>query len=413
MTAHRERPSKRINPSGRTVWVARYTGRDGKRKSNGSFPLKGPCRTERADGMCCAQHAIWKGYEKESDRPERLGKTVKDYAVEWFRLRPRSPRTNDTNAHRLQVVLGPFLPEQIRRETRDRARGKPPRKPIELEGKPLGDWLIEDLRPAQGKALLAILLIDQGRSARGAKNILLTLSALFTDAIDEGYTFFNPWQIKVKASDPRVRKEPRKVRIASWDEMHRLCRAAGEYEPMLRVITDCGLRLGEALGLEGRDVKLGRCDELACRIDAPHLHVRRTAHDGVITKGTKRERLRDKYEGGRVVPLPPALTEMLRALPRRLPETPMWLNPAGNVWREDTFRDDVWNPARRASGVDVSPHDCRHSWVSELRASGVDPADLAVIAGHSVAMADAVYTHALGRSYDIVSRIVGEAAGDR
>ena len=33
MTRHRrERPLKRVNPSGKTVWVARYTRTDGKRQ---------------------------------------------------------------------------------------------------------------------------------------------------------------------------------------------------------------------------------------------------------------------------------------------------------------------------------------------------------------------------------------------
>jgi len=68
---------------------------------------------------------------------------------------------------------------------------------------------------------------------------------------------------------------------------------------------------------------------------------------------------------------------------------------------------DVWAPARKASGIDATPQDFRHSHVSLLRAAGIDPADLAAVVGHSVQTADAHYTHALGRSFDAIREAVG------
>jgi integrase len=52
--------------------------------------------------------------------------------------------------------------------------------------------------------------------------------------------------------------------------MHRFAKAAGRYEAMVRVFTDCGLRLGEVLPLRGKD------------FDGETLQVRRTAHEGQI-----------------------------------------------------------------------------------------------------------------------------------
>jgi hypothetical protein len=60
---HRETPVKRINPSGRTVWVARYTGPNGRRVSAGTFKRKGPC-LEKNLADCCAQHAIDAAYQR-------------------------------------------------------------------------------------------------------------------------------------------------------------------------------------------------------------------------------------------------------------------------------------------------------------------------------------------------------------
>jgi integrase len=41
------------------------------------------------------------------------------------------------------------------------------------------------------------------------------------------------------------------------------------------------------------------------------------------------------------------------------------------------------------------PHDCRHSWVTHLRAAGIDDADLAAVAGHAVDTKLGTYTHPL------------------
>jgi len=85
----REKPIKRRSPSGEIVWMARYTGRDGKRhiakptwnRGKGTFRRK-------AD----AQKAIDEAYGL-SDRPDTLG----DYAANWTERLPRSePPTQRT-----------------------------------------------------------------------------------------------------------------------------------------------------------------------------------------------------------------------------------------------------------------------------------------------------------------------------
>jgi len=58
--------------------------------------------------------------------------------------------------------------------------------------------------------------------------------------------------------------------------------------------------------------------------------------------------------------------------------------PTDRMWRERNFYRDLWCPAQEASGLDLRPHECRHSYVTHLRATGVNDADLAEIAGHRV-----------------------------
>jgi integrase len=75
--------------------------------------------------------------------------------------------------------------------------------------------------------------------------------------------------------------------------------------------------------------------------------------------------------------------------------------PDRNIFR------DVWRPTQQASGLDIRPHECRHSFVSQLRAVGVDDADLAEIAGHRLETMLARYKHSLGASFDRVREAIG------
>lgn len=81
--------------------------------------------------------------------------------------------------------------------------------------------------------------------------------------------------------------------------------------------------------------------------------------------------------------------------------------PRGRLWRERTFYRDLWKPAQEASGLDIRPHECRHSYVTHLRAAGVNDADLAEITGHSVMMMLSRYTHATKQSFSFVREFLG------
>lgn len=74
------------------------------------------------------------------------------------------------------------------------------------------------------------------------------------------------------------------------------------------------------------------------------------------------------------------------------------------MWRERNFYRDIWKPAQEASGLDIRPHECRHSYVTHLRAAGINDADLA---GHRVETMLACYTHAVRGSFRAVRRAIG------
>lgn len=360
----RESPVKRRNPSGEIVWVARYTGSDGKRRiakprwnrGKGTFLLKRE-----------AQQAIDEAYGL-SDRPDTLG----EYFSTWTTHHPRSERTNETNEHRIGRVLE-----------------------VEIEGMPLKAWPMRELRRRHALALIDHLLRVQGRATTGAIGILRALSAMAEDAITDEVADLNAFKgVRVRASDPRAKKKRRPIRVFTFEEMHTFAKAAGRYEAMVRVFTDTGMRLGEVLPLRRED------------FDGESLQVRRTAHEGVILDGTKTDH--GEHDAGRTVPVPATLAWMIEAQINLNGDACdlLFTTPTGRMWRERNFYRDLWHPTQKASGLDIRPHECRHSYVTHLRAAGINDADLAEIAGHRVETMLARYTHAVGGSFSAIRDVV-------
>jgi integrase len=356
MGTHRESPLKRVNPSGKVVWVARYTGPDGKRRSAGTFKLQR-----------VAQHAIDAAYSERENHPVTRD-TVGAYAKDWTQRYPRSERTNKTNDGRIAQVLD-----------------------VEIEKRKLRDWPLAELRRRHALELADHMLREHGRAATGVTNILRTLSAMAEDAITDEIIGVNPFKgTKVRKNDTRAQKKPKKARVLTWEEMHQFAAVAGAHEPMIRTLADCGLRIGElfALRRELQDLR------------AATFTVEGSAWEGQIVESS------DEKHHDRVGPIPPGCLELLRAMPVRI-DSP-WLFPTkrGKLWLINNFYRDVWRPARVTSGINATPQDFRHSWVSNLSAAGVDVADLADIAGHGLEV-QGRYRHALRRSFDEVRRQIG------
>jgi integrase len=380
----RERPYKRTLDSGREVWVARYTGADGKRRyakpawNGGSGQFK-----RKTD----AQRAIDEAYAQ----PTRLD-TVGAYARSWTARHPRSERTNATNEHRIGRVLD-----------------------VWIEGVRLRDWPLAELRRKHATDLVDHMLREQKRARLGVVGILSALSAMFEDAIDDELAGANPFRgVRVRSADPRISKAAKAPRIFTFEEMRTFAtggqpamrakaKAAAkardeiwpaspkrDYEAMLLVFATTGLRLGEVLGLERRD------------FDGETITVRGTAHKGRFIEGDS-----DEKRHVRTVPIAPSLKAALEQLPARIDTRLMFPTPTGRIWIERNFYRDVWQFAREATGIDARPHDFRHSYVSHLRAAGIDDADLADVTGHRVETMLSHYTHALGKSHDAIREAIG------
>jgi integrase len=351
----RESPVKRINPSGDVVWKARYTDPEGHRRSAGTFKRKRD-----------AQDAINAAYQ--APVTPQIPDTVGAYLDTWIARYPRAKRTDKTNYGRIRQVL-----------------------PVEVESRPLADWPLSDLRRRHALALVDHMLREQGRATTGATNILRSLSAMAEDAITDELCDVNPFKgVRVRGNDPRATKARKQPTVLSWEQMHAFAAAAGQYEPMIRMLADCGLRIGELLALAraAQDLKTGVFTVVG------------TAWEGEVMQDS-REKRHDR-DG----PIAPGCLALLRAMPVRI-DTP-WLFPTktGKLWLINNFYRDVWHPARAASGIACMPHDFRHSWVTNLAGAGLDEADLADVAGHGIAV-QGNYRQALRRSFDAIRSEIG------
>lgn len=386
----REAPLKRTNPSGKTAWVARWTDKTGKRRFGWPPDIKGTYALKRD-----AQDAIDACYERDEAGPVRV-ETVGGYFATWTKQRPRAKVTDKTNETRICAVLD-----------------------VKIEGAPLRDWPFDQLRRRHAQAIVDHMLREQGRARAGALNILRTLATMAEDAIEDEVCVANPFRgVKIRPNDPRVQKFSRRKRVWSWEQLHAFAaecavsnpedhessdprvHALVEWravyaEPMARVLSDCGLRIGEAFGLRRQDFDAAR----------GLLEVRQSVSLGEVFDGTKTDH--GEVDAGRVVPVPPALCAMLLGMPKRIDTTLLFPTPKGHAWWYSDWSRNVWKPACKRLGVDPLPGESRHSFVSLMRAAGIDPADLADVTGHSEATANAHYVHGLGRSFDTIRNAVG------
>lgn len=418
---HRETPTPRINPSRKKVWIARVTNPKGKRiiykpAWNGG---KGTFKLERD-----AQRAIDEYYDiTYGQRIVDHEKTFGDYHSTWAARRPRSERTNEVNDGRVRNLLD-----------------------VEIEGLPLRDWPFRELERRHGEDLVHHMLVVEGRAVGGVQGILSTLSAMAENAITDRVAGAN-WAkgIRVLSNDVRCRKAPRKPIVWSFERMHAFA-AFAEDPAVVHGFSDTGMRIGEVLPLERTDLVTGHCPEPDCYVNVTHFHIRRTAHNGKVQQGTKNDH--GEAVAGRVAPCPPTLERLLAARPTRIDTPLMFPTPNGGLYWERNFLRDVWYPTQVAhglaevarAGVDIArfadlprqprgqkakalyrearellvahkltptPHAFRHSYVSHLKAAGVDQADLAQVAGHTVQTMVGHYTHATGRSFDQIRQVIG------
>lgn len=222
-----------------------------------------------------------------------------------------------------------------------------------------GALYASEVAPSQVRVWLGSLELSESTK----RHIFLCLRGALQLAVDDGHLERNPCVgIKTPQSG---RREPEFMSAA---ELMALADAAGEYRPLVLLLGTCGLRIGEACGLNVGDVDPER----------------------------KRLRVRpeiSKSPRGRDVPVPATTLAALDL--DRVKKAPLFVGERGgrlsaNWWRRSRFAAAAESVGRE--GMD--PHELRHTAASLAIASGADVLMVQRMLGHrSAAVTLGVYGH--------------------
>jgi len=167
----------------------------------------------------------------------------------------------------------------------------------------------------------------------------------------------------------------------------------------------CGLRSGELRELRRKDVDLDKC--------VVHISRAVTGAGKNLHIGTPKSKA-----GRRNAPIPaaliPALKDHLKDYVGAFPDCLIITSQTGDTLSHITWGKNLGRASYKALGVRVTPHDLRHSALTELAVAGATLKELQVVAGHTTpAMAmryqEVAQTH-LGEVVARVSDRIANAA---
>lgn len=186
-----------------------------------------------------------------------------------------------------------------------------------------------------------------GHKASYLRRVVNVLRRAWRDAATRGFVRENPWS---KAPVPRIEET-----VVPWVEpelLHKLCDEMTPFQrPLVTLLAETGLRVGEALALPRHDV------DLRSKV----LHVRRGK-----TRAAKRS-----------IPLTPRALEAVRQLPER--DDGLLFEPRAPY----ATLMGLQRACRTLKVEELTLHQLRHVYASHLVQSGCPPTVVAALLGHA------------------------------
>lgn len=251
-----------------------------------------------------------------------------------------------------------------------------------------GGRLAVGVKPSEVRVWVAR---DRGVSLR--RRSLTALAQAFRIAVADGLLPSSPC---VGISAPRA--GPAEPQFLTWSELEQLALAAGESGPLVWLLGTCGLRIGEAVGLQVGDVDVPRA-----RLRVSRSVVRSSA--GALVGPTKSRK-------GRDVPVPRFVLEML-PLAGRGPAEWLFTGARGGRLDPHNWRSRVFRPAAASVGLPgLHPHALRHTAASVAIELGADVLVVQRMLGHaSASITLGIYAHLWDGNLDSVARMMDAKRG--
>ncbi len=263
-----------------------------------------------------------------------------------------------------------------------------------LGGKPLQSLTAEDVELVKAAMLdgTARRVGTKGKplSARSVNLMLGTLQQALDQAVKRGKTPRNVAALVDRAAGAaKPGAAWTQIEVAAFKE-----RASRDRLYVAWLLTCCGLRRGEVLGLEWeRDLDLGE--------GTVTVRVSRTTVAGQIVEGPPKTR-----RGARTLPLDAEILTLLRKLRMRQNQERLAAGTAydgslgkvvvdelGRPLRPEWYSDRFARIAREAGVPVIRLHDARHTSVTIMRSLGIPSHVVAAWHGHDEAVMARTYTH--------------------
>lgn len=184
--------------------------------------------------------------------------------------------------------------------------------------------------------------------------------ALENDIVNKNYAQFVKIAKKEESKEkvPFTREEINKL----WENMDNL-----KYGDLVLILLYTGMRIGELLNMEKSNIHL---DE-------------RYMVGGSKTKAGK----------GRIIPLHKRIVPLIEKRMKESESQWLFINRIGAKLKYNSFTQYHWEPIIELVGTEHTPHDTRHTFISEISRLGVDQITIRKIVGHSDKSVTEHYTH--------------------
>ncbi len=242
---------------------------------------------------------------------------------------------------------------------------------------------LRDIRPLHIKQFMAS---RAHLSKSMQQKNLYTLNQIFRSAITDGLIGRNPCDGITAGGAPAKVKAP-----LTQEQQQALIHAAPDMRSALFVLLclQGGLRREEALGLTWHHVHLDT--------EYPYIDVRNTVTFDRTGRGVLSDVLKSKA-ARRSIPITEQQENAL--VTAKADATSVFVVPsaAGVALSEASFRR-MWDRIRGGVNFDVVPHQLRHTYITELCASGLDIKKIQYLAGHEdVKMTMQIYAHVINNT---------------
>lgn len=233
-------------------------------------------------------------------------------------------------------------------------------------------------------------LSEQGRQPKTIQNVVLCLSAIYSDAIEDEHVPHNPALKTGKLI--KTSKKGEDVQVFTHEEERQLLHTAQErcphYYLFLLLLFRTGLREGEAVALRPEDLSLrDRC-----------LWVKRNFTAGQLSdtpKGRKQRRVDLSQDLAAGLKEYLVVREAETLLQGQAHEGWLFTSPQGGIIRSNNFRDRVWKPLLQAAGLPYRwIHTTRHTFATRMIMNGANVVYVQKQLGHSsIQLTVDTYTH--------------------